>query len=120
MLILLGGLPEPQVNYILHEQNGEWSSRLDLCYSDPKLIVEYDGRHHAEVRANWLSDIKRREALERDGWRFVIVTSEGLYERPSTPCNAYDSHSLSAVGTSGSGQIPAEWHRIFTSRPVAA
>ena len=82
MLIVLGGLPEPQVNYILREQNGEWSSRFDLCYSDLKLIVEYDGCHHAEVRANWLNDIKRREALERDGWRFVIVTSEGLYEAP--------------------------------------
>jgi hypothetical protein len=39
MLIVLGGLPEPQVNYILRDQNGEWSSRLDLCYSDLKLIV---------------------------------------------------------------------------------
>jgi hypothetical protein len=100
MLIVLGGLPEPQVNHILRERNGEWSSRLDLCYSALKLVVEYDGRHHAEVRANWLSDIKRRETLERDGWRFVIVTSEGLYEAPSIPCNAYGSHLLSAVGTS--------------------
>jgi hypothetical protein len=66
MLIVLGGLAEPQINYILREQNGEWSSRLDLCYSDLKLIVEYDGRHYAEVRANWLSDIKQREALERE------------------------------------------------------
>jgi hypothetical protein len=58
MLIVLGGLPEPQVNYILRELNGDWSQRLDLCYSELKLIIEYDGRHHSDVRANWLKDIK--------------------------------------------------------------
>ena len=82
LLMVLGGLPEPQVNYILRELNGDWSQRLDLCYPELKLIVEYDGRHHSEVRANWLKDIKRREALERDGWRVVIVTAEGLYDEP--------------------------------------
>ena len=54
MLIVLGGLPEPQVNYILRELNGDWSQRLDLCYSELKLIIEYDGRRHSDVRANWL------------------------------------------------------------------
>jgi very-short-patch-repair endonuclease len=120
MLIVLGGLPEPQVNYILREQNAEWSSRLDLCYSDLKLIVEYDGRHHAEVRAKWLNDIKRREALERDGWRFVIVTSEGLYEAPFDTLQRVRLALIERGCHVRSGQIPAEWHRIFTSRPVAA
>jgi hypothetical protein len=120
MLIVLGGLPEPQVNYILRERNGEWSSRLDLCYSDLKLIVEYDGRHHAEVRANWLNDIKRREALERDGWRFVIVTSEGLYEAPFDTLLRVRLALIERGCRVRPGQIPAEWHRIFTSRPVAA
>jgi hypothetical protein len=67
LLIVLGGLPEPRINYILREVNGDWSQRLDLCYPKLKLIVEYDGRHHTEVRTNWLRDIKRREALEREG-----------------------------------------------------
>ena len=120
MLIVLGGLPEPQVNYILREQNGEWSSRLDLCYSDLKLIVEYDGRHHAEVRANWLNDIKRRETLERDGWRFVIVTSEGLYEAPFDTLQRVRLALIERGCRVRPGQIPAEWPRIFTSRPVAA
>jgi hypothetical protein len=77
MLIVLGKLPEPHVNHILRYHNGEWSCRLDLSYPQLQLIIEYDGRHHTQVRANWLSDIKRREALEGDGCRFVIVTAEG-------------------------------------------
>lgn len=120
MLIVLGGLPEPQVNQILREQSGEWSSRLDLCYPDLKLVVEYDGRHHTDVRANWLSDIKRREALERDGWRFVIITSEALYEAPFDTLQRVRLALIERGCHVLARQIPAEWHRIFTNRPVAA
>jgi hypothetical protein len=82
MLLVLGGLPEPQVNHILRDHDGEWASRLDLCYPELKLIIEYDGRHHTQVGANWLNDLKRREALEREGWRLVIVTAKGIYDTP--------------------------------------
>jgi hypothetical protein len=120
MLIVLSGLPEPQANDILREQNGEWSRRLDLCYPDLKLIIEYDGRHHTEVRANWLSDIKRREALEADGWRLVIVTSEGLYDTPLETLQRV-RFALAERGCHiRSPRIPAEWQRIFTDRPIAA
>jgi very-short-patch-repair endonuclease len=88
--------------------------------SRSQLIVEYDGRHHTEVRANWLSDIKRRESLERDGWRFVIVTSEGLYEAPFDTLQRVRLALIERGCHVRSRQIPAEWHRIFTNRPVAA
>jgi hypothetical protein len=120
MLIVLGGLPEPQPNHILRHHDGEWARRLDLSYPALKVIVEYDGRHHTRIRANWVNDIKRREALERDGWRFVIVTAEGIYE---TPLETLERVRL-ALTERGchlrSRRIPAEWHRLFTDRPVAA
>jgi hypothetical protein len=40
--------------------------RFDLCYPSLKLIIEYDGRHHAEDSEQWLHDLKRREAST--GW----------------------------------------------------
>jgi len=120
MLIVLGGLPEPKVNTILRDRNGEWSRRLDLSYPEIKLIIEYDGRHHADVRANWLSDIERREALERDGWRFVIVTAEGLYEAPLETLRRVRLAVTERGGRVRSRRIPAEWHRLFTDRPTAA
>ena len=119
MLIVLGGLPEPQVNLILRDQSGQWSRRLDLSYPEIKLIIEYDGRHHADVRANWLSDIHRREALERDGWRFVIVTSEALYETPLETLHRVRLALAERGRGARSHRIPAEWHRLFTNRPVA-
>jgi Protein of unknown function (DUF559) len=119
MLIVLGGLPEPRVNHILRELNGDWSQRLDLCYPELKVIVEYDGRHHSEVRANWLKDIKRREALERLGWRFVIVTAEGLYDDPFDTLQRIRFALADRGWHLRSPRIPAEWHRLFTDRPAA-
>jgi hypothetical protein len=118
ILLVLGGLPEPLVNHILRDNDGEWASRLDLCYPELKLIVEYDGRHHTEVRANWLNDIKRREALEREGWRLVIVTAEGIYDTLGNPAarTARTQRERERERERGcllrSRRIPAEWHRL--------
>ena len=120
MLIVLGGLPEPRPNHVLRHHDGEWSRRLDLCYPELKLVIEYDGRHHTKVRANWLSDIKRREALEAEGWRFVIITSEGLYDAPLETLQRVRLALVERGRQVGSRRIPAEWHRLFTDRPVAA
>jgi hypothetical protein len=119
MLIVLGGLPEPRANHILRELNGDWSQRLDLCYPELKVIVEYDGRHHREVRANWLNDIRRREALEREGWRFVIVTAEGLYDDPFDTLQRIRLALADRGWHLRSRRIPADWHRLFTDRPAA-
>ena len=99
--------------------NGDWSQRLDLCYPELKLIIEYDGRHHTDVRANWLKDIKRREALERDGWRLIIVTAEGLYDDPLETLQRIRRALTDRGCRLRSRRIPAEWHRIFTDRPAA-
>ena len=45
----------------------------DMAYPDLKIIIEYDGRHHA---SRWLADSKRREALEDEGWLYIQVTAE--------------------------------------------
>jgi hypothetical protein len=79
LLIVLAGLPEPQVNFILRVANGKWRWRFDLCYPEYKLINEYDGRHHAFDTEQWMHDLERREWLDQDGWRIVVVVSEELH-----------------------------------------
>ncbi|MPZ96888.1 MAG: DUF559 domain-containing protein [Propionibacteriales bacterium] len=83
ILIVLAGLPEPQVNVILRRRNGEWEIRLDLAYRGQKVIIEYDGRQHTEIKKQWLRDIERREQLDGWGWRIVIVTAEGIFDDPA-------------------------------------
>jgi hypothetical protein len=82
MMIVLGRLTEPQANFIVRDAAGEWVRRFDLCYPELKLIIEYDGRHHAVVREQWAKDLVRREELERQGWRIIVVTSDALFGDP--------------------------------------
>jgi very-short-patch-repair endonuclease len=82
MLLVLAGLPAPEVNFILRHPDGSWWMRFDLCYPSLKLIIEYDGRQHAEDSDQWLHDLRRREALDRMGWRVIVITRQDYYQAP--------------------------------------
>jgi len=81
MLIVLAGLPEPEINTILRTEDGEPFRRYDLSYPAVKVIVEYDGRQHIERVESWEADLTRREAID-DGWRILVVISSGIYKNP--------------------------------------
>ena len=82
LLIVLAGLPEPQVNLIVRARDGAWSRRYDLAYEKLRLIIEYDGRQHADDTGQWRTDILRREELDRMRWRLIVVISDGIYVNP--------------------------------------
>jgi very-short-patch-repair endonuclease len=82
LLIVLAGLPEPEVNVIVRIAGGKWRWRFDLCYPEYKLIIEYDGRQHAYDAEQWSHDLNRREWLDQEGRRIVIVISEGIHGEP--------------------------------------
>jgi hypothetical protein len=81
-LIVLAGLPEPKVNLIIRARDGSWRRRYDLAYEQLRLIIEYDGRQHASDTKQWLTDIFRREELDKMHWRLIVVTAEGIYTDP--------------------------------------
>jgi hypothetical protein len=82
LLIVLAGLPEPVVNLAICEADGRVVYRIDLAFADVKVAVEYDGRHHVERQEQWGRDLLRREELEADGWRFVVITAADVYKTP--------------------------------------
>ena len=83
MLIVLAGLPEPEVNHKIRDASGRVLRRLDLSYPALRLIIEYDGRHHIERQATWEHDLERREEFDDDGWRILVVTAKGIYREPA-------------------------------------
>ncbi len=83
MLLVLAGLPEPKINFKIRDAYGRVLRRFDLSYPQVRLIIEYDGRQHIERIAQWGSDLDRREEFDRDDWRIVVVTSEGIYKDPA-------------------------------------
>lgn len=113
MLLVLAGLPEPVVNHILRWPDGAWRMRLDMCYPELKLIVEYDGRQHAESTQQWSKDLKRREQLETEGWRIIVVTGQDLRTCP-TDVLARVRDALQARGSRGlPATLSTDWLRYF-------
>jgi hypothetical protein len=112
MLIILGGLPEPVVNHALRDETGRIRYRLDLAYPQWHVAIEYDGRQHAENTAQWRWDVNRREELDADGWRLVVVLSGDLYQTPSRTLDRV----LAAARSQGVAlRIRSEeWRRYFT------
>ncbi|MGL5864937.1 MAG: hypothetical protein ACRCYX_03565 [Dermatophilaceae bacterium] len=79
LLIVLAGLPEPDVDIRIRDADGNVRFRIDLGYEGERLAIEYDGRWHAadEQRAK---DLARRTHLsDEEGWTFVVVTGDELY-----------------------------------------
>ncbi|MEU4289086.1 hypothetical protein AB0E63_12775 [Kribbella sp. NPDC026596] len=84
LLLVLAGLPEPQVAHDIHDCDGGWLARPDLAYPNLKIAIEYDGRHHLVDLRQWRRDIRRRENLEREGWLLRVVTANDLLHAPAT------------------------------------
>lgn len=117
LLIVLAGLPEPRVNLIMRWPNGSWRFRIDLSYPEQKIIVEYDGRQHVEIRKQWLHDIKRLEQLQRWGWHIVRVTSEGIFDDPLDTLRRVHAITRERKVPGVPRRISDEWRHHFLPGP---
>ena len=113
MLLVLAGLPEAQVKFIVRHPDGSWRMRFDLCYPALKLIIEYDGRQHAMNTAQWQRDLKRREELDALGWRLIVVTAEDLYDAPEQVLVRVRAALIERGATGIRRQFKTEWLRYF-------
>lgn len=84
LMLVLDGLPEPEVGRVVLDSDGGWLAQPDLCYPELKIAIEYDGRHHLQDLAQWRRDIRRRENLEREGWLVRVITAHDLLHAPAT------------------------------------
>jgi Protein of unknown function (DUF559) len=84
LLLVLAGLPEPRTNVDVRADDGLWLARPDLSYPELRVAIEYDGRHHLLDDEQWARDIGRKEALDRRGWRVIVVTARDLDRDPDS------------------------------------
>jgi hypothetical protein len=82
MLLILVGLPEPVIDHKVYDAQGHVIMRYDLSYPPHRLILEYDGRQHAESDEQWDRDIERREDIDQRQWRIVVIRSKDIYQTP--------------------------------------
>lgn len=76
-VIIAAGLPEPELNVDLHDAAG-FIGRFDMLIRDFRVVVEYEGRQHADSIGQWNRDLRRYERLTRAGYVVIRVTHEML------------------------------------------
>ncbi len=81
MLLELAGLPRPQVQVSVHDDEGRFLGRPDLFYVRHGLGVEYDGGNH---RDRLVDDNRRQNGLVGAGFRLLRFTAADVYGNPET------------------------------------
>jgi very-short-patch-repair endonuclease len=112
MLLVLAGLPEPKVDVRLVNDDGTWRRRFDLCYPEYRLVIEYDGRQHASDPAQWERDLERREELDDEEYRILVVTARGIFVEPQRTIERV-RRQLEARGCTESLAIDDRWREHF-------
>ena len=81
LVIVRGGLPAPQAQWVVQDEQARTAVWLDLAYPEHRIGVEYDGAVHTG-RGAVLRDIARHTALLDQGWRVYRYTKVDVLHRP--------------------------------------
>ncbi|HET6311752.1 MAG TPA: DUF559 domain-containing protein [Candidatus Nitrosotalea sp.] len=79
MLLVLAGLPRPEVQGSIHDDHGYPLGRPDLLYRTQRLAIEYDGGNH---RDRLIDDNRRQNGLIGAGYRLLRFTAADVYGTP--------------------------------------
>jgi very-short-patch-repair endonuclease len=80
MLIVLAGLPRPEVQVPIRDDDGRFLGRPDLLYRRQRLAIEYDGGNH---RDRLVDDNRRQNGLVGAGFRLLRFTASDVYGTPN-------------------------------------
>jgi len=96
MLIVLAGLPRPEAQVPIHDENGTFLGRPDLFYRTAHLALEYDGETHKHSLAE---DNRRQNLLVDAGIRLLRFTASDIYRRPESVIALVRGHVHESVHT---------------------
>lgn len=77
LIVLRGGLPEPEINHELVDADTGKEVRPDFRFREYMLILEYQGDYH-RTRSQWRKDMTRRSRLEAQGWFVMELNADDL------------------------------------------
>jgi hypothetical protein len=107
MLLVLAGLPPPEVQVSIHDDQGRFLGRPDLLYRLQGLAIEYDGGNH---RDRLVEDNRRQNGLIGAGLRLLRFTAADVYGNPDLVAMQV-RHALGARHSGTDGLIPRPKHR---------
>ena len=93
LAIIRAGLRRPKSQVRIYNEHGRFVARVDLCWPEYRVVVEYDGDQHFDAAAR-NKDVERWNAIEVAGYRVIRVKARQLglgrraAARPDPPCSA--------------------------------
>jgi hypothetical protein len=75
LILVLAGLPRPELQVPLYDEQGHFLGRPDLFYRSHRLALEYDGATH---RDNLVDDNRRQNRLVNAGYPLLRFTAPDL------------------------------------------
>ncbi len=82
---LEAGLPQPEVQWWVYDDDGTALFRFDLADPDAGFAAEYDGEELHTEEGDREHDLARRAWLEDRGWTIEVFTKADLYGRGASP-----------------------------------
>lgn len=114
LLLRFARLPEAEVNGWIVNDAGIAIARGDLVYRRFRVVVEYDGRHHALDPKQVQKDHRRRERLVAAGWTLITITSQDFKDPLRIVRRVHDA--LVARGYAGPAPVMSTtWHQWFSA-----
>lgn len=80
VLLVLAGLPRPDLQVPLPDDQGLFIGRPDLYYPQARLAIEYDGATH---RSTLVADNRRQNRLLEAGYRLLRFTASDVLHAPA-------------------------------------
>jgi hypothetical protein len=80
MILVLAGLPAPQVQISLYDEHGQFLGRPDLLYPAERLCIEYDGGTH---RHSLAADNRRQNRLLSAAYKLLRYTAADVLHTPA-------------------------------------
>lgn len=80
LILIDGGMPEPELNYFVRDPRGRVVACVDLAYPERRVAVEYEGEHHLTDPRQWARDIARYEMLGELGWIVIRATKADVFD----------------------------------------
>jgi very-short-patch-repair endonuclease len=102
MLLLLAGLPRPEVQGSIRDEEGCYLGRPDLLYRTQHLAIEYDGGSH---RDRMVDDNRRQNGLVGASFRLLRFTAPDVYGTPERVVMDV-RHALAVTDLVLNGRIP--------------
>jgi hypothetical protein len=81
LAVTRAGFPEPEVNAPLRDKAGRAIAHGDLVWPEFRVVLEYEGRQHAEDPDQFAIDIRRLDRIAEAGYRVIRIDRQLMAAR---------------------------------------